>query len=425
MLSPSQILERLDDRFNLLTGGRRRTRGRQQTLEATIAWSYDLLDAPEQDALRRISVMPAAFDLELAAAVMDRTTTATLDLLGSLTSRSLLQTTRDDRSPELRYRLLETIRAYAHDRLVDHGDAEATRDRHARHVVVRLASPWPMWLSMRPEHRLLADAALGAIDWARAGGDALLGAQLACVTPTIFIARGLFAQGIATYEWAATADDAELRSHVWAAGSLVGMAAGTDVLMRFANRSLRAAGDLPVPWRAGVHGNRLVALMFADDVSFAEELRLGREAGLLPGAGPTGLDLCEADWLLWHGDHRAAIDIAETARWFSHLDPLLSMNLHGAHLLAQLLAGDRSAVAEHLAEPSIATLRDGWMESVLAASTGWSATGQPRRGRRVPRRPCPSPSRRRHTGRAARHRSDALRRRRPPRGARLDLPRGR
>lgn len=144
VLSPAQILERLDDRFTLLTGGRRRTRGRQQTLETTIAWSYDLLDADEQDASRRISVMPAAFDLDLAAAVLARSTTATLDLLDSLTSRSLLQTTRDDRSPQLRYRLLETIRAYAHDRLVEQGDSEATR--HRPHVISSnglLPHPYP------------------------------------------------------------------------------------------------------------------------------------------------------------------------------------------------------------------------------------------------------------------------------------------
>ena len=109
-----------------MTGGRRRTHGRQQTLKATIDWSYDLLAPAEQDALRRISVMPGAFDLELASAVLDESPDHTVDRLEALVARSLLQTVRDAGSGEIRYRLLETIRVYAHQRLVDGGDAETT-----------------------------------------------------------------------------------------------------------------------------------------------------------------------------------------------------------------------------------------------------------------------------------------------------------
>ena len=174
--------------------------------------------------------MPAAFDLDLAAAVLSRTTTATLNLLESLLSRSLLQSTRDDRSPQLRYRLLETIRAFAHDRFVERGDAEATRERHARHIVERLSA-------------------------------------------AIFIARGLFDKGIALHEWAATVDDPVMRSKVYAVGAILAMAAGTRGMARFAQRSLQAAGDLPVPWRALPHGVLLVQTLFADTDSHAENRR--------------------------------------------------------------------------------------------------------------------------------------------------------
>ena len=141
VLSPSQILERLDDRFSLLTGGRRRTRGRQQTLETAIGWSYDLLSPGEQEVLRRVSVMPGTFDLAMAAAVLSRTAMHSVDQLDALAARSLLYTVRERGSVEIRYRLLETIRVYAYQRLVDAGDAEETRDRHAHHVADRLDGP--------------------------------------------------------------------------------------------------------------------------------------------------------------------------------------------------------------------------------------------------------------------------------------------
>jgi len=285
VLSPAQIFERLDDRFTLLTGGRPRTRGRQQTLETTIAWSYDLFDADEQDALRRISVMPAAFDLNLAAAVLARSTTATLDLLDSLTSRSLLKTTRDDRSPQLRYRLLETIRAYAHDRLVEQGESEATRHRHARHLVERLAAT-SIPLSMNPEHRLLADDALAAIDWAHANGDTSLGAGLVCAASTIPIARGMFEKGLAVHEWAATVDDPVMSSKVYAVGAILAMAASSRRLERYATLSLRAAGDLPVPWRALLHALFCNQSILVDTEVFTEHLGLESRRRAPARSGP-------------------------------------------------------------------------------------------------------------------------------------------
>ncbi len=368
VLSPAQILERLDDRFTLLTGGRRRTRGRQQTLETAIAWSYDLLDADEQDALRRISVMPAAFDLDLAAAVLARTTSATLNLLDSLASRSLLHTIRDDHSPQLRYRLLETIRAYAHDRLVEQGDGDGTRERHALRIIGRLDAAAVMPMTMRPEHRLLADDALAAIDWAHANGDTALGAQLVSVTTPVFTARGLFDKGIALHEWAATVDDPAMRSKVLVLGAHLAMgAARNGDSIRLAKLSLRAAADLPVPWRAYAHALLLVYSVLVETGTFTENLRLGRAAGSLPGASQhdqRGLDLFEADRLIWHGDHPAAIAILERARWFPDLDPLIAMNLHGAHLLVHLLAGDRSGIEAHLRDPAVPPLRAAWTESV-------------------------------------------------------------
>ena len=299
--------------------------------------------------------------------MLARTTSATLNLLDSLASRSLLHTTRDDHSPQLRYRLLETIRAYAHDRLVEQGDGDATRERHALRIVERLDSAAFMPLSTRPEHRLLADDALAAIDWAHANGDTALGAQLVCAASTIFIARGLFDKGMILHEWAATGDDPVMRSNVYAVGAILAMAGGTRGMKRFAERSLEAAADLPVPWRSHPHAVLMVQNVFVDSDRFVENLRLGREAGSHPEADPLlqhSIDSQEAAWLIWHGDRAAAIAIVKQARWVPDLEPLISMNLHGAHLLAHLLAGDRAGIAVHLRDPAISPLRAGWIESV-------------------------------------------------------------
>jgi predicted ATPase/class 3 adenylate cyclase len=132
LLPLAQVLERLDDRFRLLTGGSRSALPRQQTLGALIDWSYDLLSEPEKILLRRLSVFVAGRTLEMAEAVC---ATAGLerrdifDLLCSLADKSLLvvETAPDG---ETRYTMLESIWDYADDRLTQHGEGAAFRRRH-------------------------------------------------------------------------------------------------------------------------------------------------------------------------------------------------------------------------------------------------------------------------------------------------------
>lgn len=136
-LSLADLRDRLDQRFRLLTGGSRAAMARQQTLLATVAWSYSLLDHTEQRLLRRLGVFPESFDLAAAEAVcsgdgIDRLDV--VDLLGSLVDKSLVGT---ERGPEnLRYRLLETIRQFASERLVEAADeATAVNAAHCAHFV--------------------------------------------------------------------------------------------------------------------------------------------------------------------------------------------------------------------------------------------------------------------------------------------------
>jgi predicted ATPase/DNA-binding CsgD family transcriptional regulator len=131
MMRPIAIGSALDDRFRLLTGGTRTAQPRQQTLEASVAWSFELLDQPEQALLRRLSVCNGGFSLNAAEKVGSGGAVDSydvLDLLSRLVDKSLIQA--DDLEPEMRYRLLETIRHFARDRLVTSGEADEVRNRH-------------------------------------------------------------------------------------------------------------------------------------------------------------------------------------------------------------------------------------------------------------------------------------------------------
>jgi len=123
-LSPQQILDRLSKRLDMLKGGRDAD-PRQQTLRATIEWSYDLLTEPERRLFARLSVFAGGSTLAAAEKVTD----ADIDILQSLVEKSLLRHTEE------RYWMLETIREYAAERLDASSDAGALRMRHAEHFL--------------------------------------------------------------------------------------------------------------------------------------------------------------------------------------------------------------------------------------------------------------------------------------------------
>ena len=135
-LTPAALAGRLDDRFRLLRAGSRAAPTRQQTLEATLDWSHELLSPEERVLLRRLAVFSGSFVLEAAEEVcagdgLESTQVALL--LADLVDKSLV--TSDDRHGERRYRLLETIRSYAASRLADSGERAAVAARHAAWLV--------------------------------------------------------------------------------------------------------------------------------------------------------------------------------------------------------------------------------------------------------------------------------------------------
>ncbi len=182
LFSVAQIAARLDDRFRLLTAGPRTALPHQQTLRATVDWSYALLAAPAQTLLRRLSVFAGGWTFEAAEAVAAGDGIqphAVLDLLAQLVDESLV--IPEEQRDSVRYRLLETIREYAAERLREAGEAERTRDRHLAHFLSlaeeegpRLRGPQGRAAISRleVEHANLREA----LEWSLAGeGEAISG----------------------------------------------------------------------------------------------------------------------------------------------------------------------------------------------------------------------------------------------------------
>ncbi len=200
-LSVDAIASRLGDRFRLLTGGTRSALPRQQTLRAVMDWSYDLLTEPEQALLRRLAVFAGGFSLEAAQAVgapAGGDEVEVVDLLTRLVDKSLV--TVDPQGVDVRYRLLETVRQYAREKLVDAGDADAVQRRHRDFFLTLAEQAEPelhtatqtIWLDrLEAEH----DNLRVALEWSlgQAGDDS--GLLLATALAPFWHARGYLTEG--------------------------------------------------------------------------------------------------------------------------------------------------------------------------------------------------------------------------------------
>ena len=194
VLSPAQLAERLDTRLAILTGGDRSGLPRHQTLRATIDWSYALLAPADAAALDTMSVFSGRFDLTALEAVAgDDPTLDVLDILQRLIDHSLVAV--DRLGARTHYRLLETIREYAAERLASRGGTAAARARHtAYHVGLVLASD----RGRAPWVARVADAhadVLAALDRLLAEGHADLALEVAAGLGTYWLRRGALRDG--------------------------------------------------------------------------------------------------------------------------------------------------------------------------------------------------------------------------------------
>ena len=196
-LSVEKIASRLDDCFRLLTGGDQTALPRQQTLRASIDWSYDLLSTPERILLRRLAVFAGGWTLEAAEAVGSggevEQAESVLELLTNLVEKSLVALD----SQGQRYHLLETVRQYALEHLEESGEANEIRNRHLRFFMELTSKARPElvgpqqanWLTRLDQER---DNLLCAHSWCdRAEGGEELGLRLVSTIKQYWLSRGL------------------------------------------------------------------------------------------------------------------------------------------------------------------------------------------------------------------------------------------
>jgi predicted ATPase/class 3 adenylate cyclase len=206
LLTPDQILARLEHHLELLTAGSRDLPERQQTLRGAIAWSYDLLDDGARRLVDRLSVFRGGFVLEMAERVCgppDEVGGDVVERVGELLDQSLVRL--DEGAEEPRFTMLETIREYAAEMLAGRGEAEIIADRHAaamlglaQEAAPRLAgSEQRTWLErLEREH----DNMRAALDWAIARPDPTLGARLAFALWRFWQQRGYLNEARARFE---------------------------------------------------------------------------------------------------------------------------------------------------------------------------------------------------------------------------------
>ena len=204
-LSLAEILDSLHDRFRLLTGGARTAVRRQQTLRASVDWSHALLTEPERVLFRRLAVFLGGFDLDAAQAVAggrDVERFQVLDLLSLLVDKSLV--VAENTGGRTRYRLLETVRQYALEKLAESGEADAIRSRHRDHytgLAGRLDAPAGSDYEQRIEQAdIEIDNLRAAFAWSRENADIELALALASSLQPLWLGRGRIREGLAWFD---------------------------------------------------------------------------------------------------------------------------------------------------------------------------------------------------------------------------------
>jgi predicted ATPase len=303
LLNVEQISVRLDDRFRLLTGGSRTALPRQQTLRALIDWSWDLLTAQERTFLERLAVFSGGWTLDAAEQICAGDGIEAgdiLDLLGQLVNKSLVNVGQEQ-GPEARYNLLETIRQYAREKLLETGNGPASRARHL-HYFSGLAGQAEIELHRHDQKRWLErldgehDNFRLALEWAidtQPEESILLCAGLA----EFWDIRGYINEGL---KWVTRALEAAQGSPpspigvdaLFCAAMLASRLTDVEQFKTFTEKGLEIARQ--IEYRRGIaralQGMGLISEYFQGkpeqaDAFYADSLRLWREEGDKLGIG--------------------------------------------------------------------------------------------------------------------------------------------
>ena len=295
-LSLDEILDSLHDRFRLLTGGSRTAVRRQQTLRASVDWSHALLTEPERVLFRRLAVFLGGFHLDAAQAVAgsggDVARYQVLDQLTLLVDKSLV--VADDSGGRTRYRLLETVRQYALEKLGESGEADAVRARHRDYYTALAAvldAPARTDYEERIEQAdLEIDNLRAAFGWSRENSDVELALALASSLQPLWHPRR-FREGLAWLDAALADLDAKhaevtptVRARALADRAMLGILAGAAASLDQARQALAIAREVDDPAllvRALTAGGYIASFFDAEAARayVAEAIGLARELG--------------------------------------------------------------------------------------------------------------------------------------------------
>ena len=415
LLSPQAMLPRLESRLALLEGGARDRPARQQTLRGAIDWSYGLLDEPGRCLFARVSVFSGGFDLEAAEAICGPSAGAgqTLDVLSGLSELADQSLVRQiEEHDHVRFRMLETIREFAAERLIERGESDEIRRRHATWYtgLVEGAAPHltsqdrARWLDI-VEHD--HDNVRAALAWAVETGDATTALRILWSTWRFWQSRAFLTEGLmhAAAVLAMPTDGVDptlvVRGHE-AAGGLAYWRGEFDscrLHYRAALDGARAIGDRKLL------ADELYNYSFAfviEDADFdqgraaAEEAvaiyrELGDEAGLTNALWGVGNSYFFA--ARWEDSAASYTEALSVARKIGN-DFMVNWSLHMLGSSDTML-GKFAAAHRHLTEGTKSMVRAGETTGLVIVLDDWVDydffTGRPRASPQVAGRGAPSP----------------------------------
>jgi tetratricopeptide (TPR) repeat protein len=372
VLSLEQIVLRLDNRFRLLTGGSRTALPRQQTLRATIDWSYELLSEAERALLRRLSVFSGGASLEAVEAVCTGELIdagEVLDLLTDLTSKSMVLVADSGNAP--RFGLLETIRQYGQEQLLEACEAEDLRRRHR---------DWFLSLAGRAEHELRGPEQLSwsellevelenlraAFEWSLHANDTEAALRFATALSRFWYIRGHLYEG---EDWlsrtlARSDGPAGLRAQALACTAQLASYLGDDERAKRLGEESLGLFRSAVDQRGVGFALRMLGFVAVRQDEYERAIALQRES--LAAVREVGDKSGTAESLLYLGQANFASGDFESAA--ARIEEALALfrELGDSHFIAQsigvlgrvTLSQGRYAEAAALIEESLALLRD-------------------------------------------------------------------